>query len=193
MPTISAVHLPKNVASLDPRLMQESPKVLAVTRWLEGPRLPYVVCGVVSIAPGISTVLAALAAMEASVRVMSAGLLLVIISTISTFLVCARSLVSTIDRSMQRKMEEQAEMGAVGSGGGEGGNSKVGGDPNLLAARTKIKSVVVVSMGVSSMVFFTLTLAILSEWGTAAPLILFGIPLGKLGPCRVMFSDGHCG
>lgn len=143
------------------------------------PRIPYVVCGGVSIAPGVSTVLAAFAETEASVRVMSAGILLVVIGSLSTFWLCARSLVSVIDRSLERKMEEQAETGVTGPGGGGRANSEVGGDPNLLAARKKIKSVMIVAIGLGSTVFFTLSLAIVSEWGTAAPLILFGIPFGK--------------
>lgn len=170
------------ITSLDPRLMQESPEVLAVTQRLENPRVPYVVCGVVSIAPVISAVLAAFAVTETSVRVMSTGLVLVIFGSMSTFFVCARSLARVIDGSLERKREENAEKGAAGLPGGD--NSTAGGDPNLLAARTKIRTVMIFGIAMSSTVSFTLLLAIVTKWGTAAPLLLFGIPLGKPAVCQ---------
>lgn len=132
-------------------------------------------CGMVSIAPCVSAILAAFAATETSVRVMSAGLLLVIVSNFSMFLVCARSLVNAIDKSLERKMEDQVEKGGAGPGGDDG----KAGDANLLAARKKIKNVMIVGTTISSTVLSTLSLAILTKWGVAAPLLLFGIPLGK--------------
>lgn len=147
-----------------------------MSQWLGNPRVGYILCGVVSIAPVISVILAAFAATETSIRVMSAGLLLVIVGSIATFLACARSLVSVIDSSLERKSQEQAKKRLAGPGGD---NGRVGRDPNLLTSRKKIMKVVAVGATMSSIVFLTLSLATFTPWGTAAPLVLFGIPLGK--------------
>ena len=111
-------------------------------------------------------------------RLVSVGILLLVWGTMSTFWVCGMSLLRAIDKSLKEKKKEQKE---DERGGLEGGNTYVlPVDQFLLAARKKIKLIMLLTGFVSAMLTAKLSVAVFTVYGMAMPMPLVGMALAHL-------------
>ena len=160
-----------------------------MSRWLETRTGHCVMYSLVSIAPVGAVILAFANCTEEAVIMISAGILVLAISVMITFWVCGRSLMHGIDESLrqqQKQREQLLHMGAIRVNGKEVSTSpqdrRSSGDAMLLAARKKVKTVVIFAVGILSKVVGMLIFAMASPYGLETPLVLFLSPMTLVPP-----------
>lgn len=168
-------------ASNDPRLMQESPELIVISNALERPVGQCAAYGVVSIGAVVGTMLAAAKRSQAAIKVASVAFMFLIVFSTLVIWKCGMSLLRAINGSLQNCLHRNSITNTT-TAAGEQDNDTVGGrirgDPSLLAARKKTKKVVSFTLQMGLQAIVMLIFAVSSKYGTAAPLILFGIPMG---------------
>ncbi|CAN0037175.1 unnamed protein product [Ectocarpus sp. 12 AP-2014] len=200
----------------DRRLMQRSPEVLRIRYFLESSRGQAATYGLVSIAPTVAVALGAWGHQITAIKVVSAGILVLSGAMIASFMVCGRSLMHAIDESIRQKQEHQAQRQEVprrkvlhkkttgevvleeeedeGAQPGETRSIRISinntpvADFALLAARTKVKRVMLFAFSTVVQVDGLLLFAICSKYGTAAPLLLFASPITLVPPIWNMIN-----
>lgn len=147
----------------------------------------YVTYGVLSIAPVGALILNIANYAEVGVKLLAAGVIVLAISVFTAFWVCGRSLLRGIDQSLQQQAQQQQQLqrvGVVRANGKEtpSKHDRSKGDAMLLAARTKVKMVMVFTFVVLTKVVFLLSFSILSPYGVEAPLLFFISPMTLVPP-----------
>lgn len=182
--------------------MRETPEILAISGALERPVGQFSSYGVSSIGGAVATILAATNHPQAAVKVASVGFMFLIVCVNLAIWKCGTALLRTIDRSLRNSSvnskpnsptaaaavaaaEPEAEGGReegrhhAGTAAAEGaGRRKVGGGPNLLAARKTIKIAMMVCLTMAVQTVLMLMFAVVTRYGTDAPLLFFGISMG---------------
>eukprot|EP00903_Cladosiphon_okamuranus_P009465 g9021.t2 len=173
----------------DRRVLQESPEVLRISRWLETRRGHHVTYGLVSIAPVVAVLLTFANYAEAAIIIISAGILILSTFVMVTFCVCGKSLVNGIDESLrqQRQMQEQLQkIGVIWENEKETRTTlhdqSSSGDALLLAARKKVKMIVIFAVTVLVKVMCMLFFAMGSRYGLETPLVFFLSPMTLVPP-----------
>lgn len=185
----------------DPRLMRETPEILAISDTLERSAGQYTSYGVVSIGGLVGTILAATNHSRAAVKVAAMAFVALCVGCNLLIWKCGTVLVATIDKSLQNSsavnnMPTSPIAAAPEGEGGRGkgndtaaaGRKRAGGDPNLLAARKKIKMAMSICLSMAVQTVLVLTFAVASSYGTAVPLLFFGVPLGLAPLFWFMFN-----
>lgn len=104
------------------------------------------------------------------------------------FWMCGKSLLKGIDQALeqhQQKQQQLQKMGVIRVNGQEVGTplqDLSSGDPLLLAARKKVRMVVVFAIVVLMQVIAMLLFAIVSPYGTEAPLVVCISPMTLVPP-----------
>lgn len=160
--------------------MQETPEILAISNMLERPVGQYISYGVVCLGGVISTILATAKRAQAAIIVAAAAFICLCVACNVIIRKCGKSLVRTIDGSLQNTAGSPSSA-AAGAGRGEGNKdtpaTKKEGDPNLLAARKKITMAMSICLSMALQTIVMLLFAIFSGYGLAAPMLFFGIPM----------------
>lgn len=89
--------------------MKETPKVLAISGWLEQPLGQCVAFVVVSIAPWAATILAAMDKTETSMKAIAGGVGLVTAAIGRTFWICGLALTEAVDESLRKRQQQFSE------------------------------------------------------------------------------------
>ena len=174
----------------DRRVLQASPEVLRVSRWLETRNGHYITYSLVLIAPLGGVILALANYREEAVKMVSAGVLVLATSAMLLFSVCGRSLLRGIDESLknqQQKQEQLQQLGVIrvnveGKRVSVSPQDRGGSDAMLLAARKKVKMVVIFVVISLVLVDCTLIFAMASRYGIETPLVLFVSPMSLVPP-----------
>lgn len=169
--------------------MQGTPKILTLSNALAHPRGRYASYVLVCTGATISTILAVARHSQAAVKVAAVAFMSLVLACDIVIWKGGTYLVRAIDRSIRTQSDDgpSRDTGASPSTGGK----KYGGGVRmehsvLLVARKKMKTAMIFCMLLSGQIFAVLLFAVFSKYGTAAPLILFGIPMG-LSP-QIWFS-----
>lgn len=158
--------------------------------------------GVFCIGAVIATILAATNHPQAAVKVAAVPLMCLCVAVTLIIWKCGTLLVGTINRSLQNSAAGSSKPagpilvapGAEQRKDGDQDNAsavarkRVGGHPHLLAARKKIKMAMSFCLSMAVHVMFLLMFAVGSEYGIAAPLLFFGIPMGLAPPFWFIFN-----
>lgn len=142
----------------------------------------------VSIAPVGAVILTFANFTEAAIRLISAGIIVLSIFMFIAFWVCGKSLLNGIDESLQRHEQQQQQlqkMGVLRVTGKEVSTPLQGrgsADPMLLAARKKVKTVVIFAIAILTKVICMLLFAIVSPYGVEIPLLLIVSPMTLIPP-----------
>lgn len=158
--------------------MKESPKVVAISAWLERPQGQHVTYIVVSIAPGAAMILAAVNKMEAAIKVLSVGSALLVAVTGRTFWICGISLMQAIDESL-RKKQGLTEKTDETQGARRYARKGVGAseaDPILLSAQKRVKHMMIFTAYMCTSAIALCVFCIFSKYATMAPLLLISVP-----------------
>ncbi|CAM9445144.1 unnamed protein product [Pylaiella littoralis] len=176
----------------DPRLMRETPEILAISDALESPVGQCTSYAVVCIGATVAVILAETNHPQAAAQVAAASFMCLIVGTNLIIWKCGTSLMGTIDKSLQRSAAGNSRPaspvsvtpGAEQRKHGDRDNAaavaknRVGGDPNLMVARKKIKMAMSFCLSMAVPTTILLVFAAGSTYGIAAPLLFFGIPMG---------------
>ena len=148
----------------------------------------------VSIAGVVATILAATNHSLAAMKVAAVGFIALIVGCNIVIWKCGTVLLATIDTSFQGTLAVNSaptspNPSARQAGGGRvegdvtaaGGRQRAGGDSNMVAARKYIKNCLVICLASAVVTVLLLVFAVASIYGTAAPILFFGIPFG-MGP-----------
>lgn len=146
-------------------LMERSPEMLALCAWLETPAGHHASCSAVSTIPAAAIVLAVVDRQEAAMKMTAAGILFVGTTFMGVFWECGKSLISAIDESIEMRKTR------VEWKDGDGGNEAI------LAVRKKVRWTMGFAARQITLMGSVLAFAIFSKYGTAAPLLLFDIPM----------------
>lgn len=169
-------------------MIQDTPEILVISDVLERPSGQCTAFGVVCIGAAVAAVLVATNHSEAAVKVASVAF--TCMCTAVTLLVwkCGTLLVRTIDRSLRKynhasdRSCEPASPIAVASDecavGVASRRKGANADQNLMAARKNVKVATWVCLVLGIPTIILLMFAVASGYGTAAPLLFFGVPLG---------------
>ncbi|CAM9670318.1 unnamed protein product [Ectocarpus fasciculatus] len=144
----------------DPRLIRETPEILAISGALERPTGCFVSNTVMCVGPAIAAVLAAVQYLQAASRVSSVAFLGLIVFCDFIILKSGTALVRTVNRSLLN-----SAAGTVAS-------------LQLLKARKNVKFALCFCVIVSLLTALFLMIGLFTTYGTTAPLIFFGIPHG---------------
>lgn len=172
----------------DQRVLQKSPEVLRLSRWLETRPGHYVTYSLVSIAPVVAVALTFANCAEEAVKTISAGILVLATSVIASFWVCGKSLLKGIDESLrqqQQKQEQLQKMGVTRVNGKEARTSlhdHSSGEAMLLAARAKVNKMVFFAVAILAKVVCMLLFAMASRYGLETPLLFFVSPMTLVPP-----------
>lgn len=167
--------------------MRDTPEMVMVSNALERPVGQWISNSLVSIGAVIGTILAAAKHSQAAIRAASVAFMFLIFSSILIIWKCGSSLVRTIDISLEKSVKARDAISSVTTPvSGRHDHDKAGGgkqedpirDPRLLGARKKIKKAMSFTLQMAVQTLAILMFAVVSKYGTAAPLILFGIPMG---------------
>lgn len=175
----------------DPRLVRETPEILAISEALEKPVGQCTAYGVACIGGVVGTILAAFNNSHAAVKVAAVSFMFLCVGCNLLIWRCGTVLMATIDKSLQNSAaansEPNSQVAAAPEAGGEranrsgtaaSGGKKAGGGAALLAARKKIKTAMSICLSMGFQTVVMLTFAVASSYGTAVPLLFFGVPLG---------------
>jgi len=173
---------------IDPRLMRQSPEILALCSWLEKPTGRRTAYWALSIPPATGIVLDVAQRTRLAIRVVAVGVIFQAVAIAGMFYAGGKSLMRAIDESLRQYQEQLHPAAAVAAGGGggrtAGGEVDVndqqhaeGGDESLRAAKKKVKRMMIFAVQTAAMVFVMLLFAVCTEYGVAAPLLLFILPM----------------
>lgn len=183
--TLSSIHAGKKrcsaATSNDQRLMQGTPKILALSNALERPAGRYASYGVVCTGATISTILAVARHSQAAIKIAAIAFMCLVTACDIVIWRGGTYLVHTIDISLQQTQSEDRQGRGAGPSSVTRGKRYSGErieHSSLLAARKKMKIAMTFCMQLSAQIFAILLFAVFSKYGIAAPLILFGIPMG---------------
>ena len=165
----------------DPRLMQETPEILAISNMLERPVGQYTSYGAVCVGGVIATILATAKRGQAAIVVSTVAFMCLCVACNVIIRKCGTLLVRTIEGSLQNAPGNCSPSAAAGAGR-EGDNHETAAakkqrDPNLLAARKKITMAMTICLSMALQTIAMLLFAIFSGYGLAAPVLFFGIPM----------------
>lgn len=160
-------------------VVNHSPEMLALATWLETPVGHYAACSIMSIVHCVAIILAVVDRPEAAIRMATAGSFFVSSIVTVSLMVCGQSLIRVIDESIELKKSRVNIYG---------GDIEGAGDQALLAARTKVKWTLGFAARQMVMLIFILGFALFSKYATAAPLLLFDIPLVFMPIIKMMVS-----
>lgn len=160
---------------IDRRLASASREIVAINSWLEDLHGRLISCVGVSIlhVAGIILVLVDRTWTGLAMKMVAMEVCALNAVGVVVFVYCGRSLVRVIDGAMQQQQGQEHECRS-----GEDANHD--GDEFLLAARRKTRRIVLFFAQQFLMVMSLLIFAIFSKYGSAAPLVLFGIPLAAI-------------
>ena len=171
--------------SNDRQVLQRSPEVLRFSLWLESSVGHYAAYTFVSIPPVGSVVLAIAGRAEAAVGVITLQVLVLAPCLSASFLVLGKSLLKGIDDSLQQQQQRQQQLQAMGVTPEHGKKPSTASSPGrrssgdlmLLAARKKVKRVVMFAVALPTQTACMLLFAAVTRFGTEAPLLLFFFPM----------------
>ena len=155
-------------------LIHRTTEMLALSSWLETPVGHYAVCSAVSFVPAAAIIIAAVDCPETAMRVTAVGILLLSPIIAGSFWVCVKSLVRVIDESIDKR---KARVHAKDGGGG---------DEALVAARKKVTRALGFTARQVTLMCSLLVFAIFSEYGAAAPLLIFDLPMVVITVLKMM-------
>lgn len=172
----------------DPRLMQETPEILAISNMLERPVGQYISYGLFCIGPAISTILAAAKQSHAAVVVATGAFIFLIVVGNLIILKCGTSLLHTINQSLRRNSGHTQTIVSSTSAAAEAGQdenreksaaaARKKQNPNILVvARKKITMALSICIVLALQTIFLLLFAVFSAYGKAAPLLFLAVPM----------------
>lgn len=158
--------------------MKESPKVVAVSAWLERQLGQCVTYTFASTAPCAAAILAALNKMEAAIKVLSVGSTLLVAVTGRTFWICGISLMQAIDESLRKKQQHSEKARETQGGKGHAVDSGGGGgaDPVLLGAKTRVRHMMIFTVYMCTSTLALCLFVTFSKYAMAAPLVFVNVP-----------------
>lgn len=155
--------------------MQETQDILAISNMLERPVGRYASYCLFCIGPGVATILAAARRSYAAVVVATWAFIFLCVVVNLIILKCATSLIKTINRSLRKNLGSTQTIATSASPAAGTGQVK---HPNsLLAARERITMALCMCIALAVPTILLLLFAVLSEYGKAASLLFFGIPM----------------
>lgn len=147
------------------------------------------------IAGVVGAILATTIHSQAAVKVAAVGFLALCVGCELVILKCGTVLLATIDKSLQNTSAVNSTLAAAPQAErGEGVDTKAGGRKgsgghlDMVAARTKIKIAMAISLALAAPTIAMLIFAVASSFGTAAPLLFFGVPMGFAPSFWFMFN-----
>lgn len=172
--------------------------MLALSSWMEKPAGRRTVCWAMWIAPGVGMILDLAGHSHYAMKTIAVGIIFLAVIIGATFWVGGRSLIGAINESLRQYQQQQQETAtaltaattaATGATGGDrdeneqeevdvaGGGLVPGeGDQPLLAAKKKIKRMMIFVVQNVVTVMTMLLLTVFTDYGVAAPLLLFMVP-----------------
>ena len=162
--------------------MQKSTRVLAISQWLEKPTGLRVALSVVSIVPVVAAVFDIAGRTVTGVKLASLGHIFQGTLVLVVFWICGKSLTRAIDESLEQQ-EKRAKNDHRASTEKE----------KLITAKKKTGKMLGFVLQQVIMISIVNSFAVFSEYGTAAPLLLFGLPMAlvshalSLLPCTDSF------
>lgn len=167
--------------------MRESPEVLAVCSWLETTVGNRVAHTTVSVAPiGALALTASGRDSVTAVKLVAGGVVALSVFIGVGFMVCGRSLLRAIDASLllQHRRDSSVTQTTQKSDNRRRSSSTSGGrsDRSLSNARRKVRIVVIFAIVLCIKVASILLFAICTEYGAAAPLLMFLAPMTFVPP-----------
>lgn len=150
-------------ASNDPRLVRDSSEVFRISAALEQPLGRELSYFAASVGPMTSTILAAANRQTIAVKASAVAFILLGVNCTVVILVCGKSLLNVIDETLKKTS-------------GKGGSGVA--SQELLRARKKIVFTLMFVVQSAGQTLSMLVVAVVTNYGTAVPLILFGIPMG---------------
>lgn len=147
----------------DPRLLRESPEILAASNWLQSPTGKMAAYSVGGIHGIVGAVVAILGHTETAVRILATGDGCLGCISALTFWYMGKFLLAAIDKSLLRNTAPEQD-----SAGGR--------DSALLKARKKVVRVISFFVQQCIMGSSMLLFSAHSKYGTEAPLLLFCVP-----------------
>ena len=183
IPRVALCTFLATVSSNDRRVLQRSPAVMRTSLWLESLVGHCVSYALMSIPPVGAFVLAIAGRTEAAVMVITFQVFVCAPCLSLAFLVLGKSLLSGIDESLERQQQRKQQLQSAGvaqENGKAHGTSlqdRSSGDPILLAARKKVKRVVMFAVSLPIQTSLILLFATVSRYGTETPLLFFFFPM----------------
>lgn len=113
-------------------------------------------------------------------KIASIVYIIVTVTRVVIILMCGRSMVKMIDKSMKRHADKQRADGAADAGGDRAA-VKITADPKLAAAKKTILSALFFCIKLTSAASAALTFALVTEYGTDNPIVFLATPLA-FGP-----------
>lgn len=135
---------------------------------------------VVSIGGGFLVCLASIDWTGQGYKIASIVYIIVTVTRVVIIIMCGRSMVKMIDKSMKRHAAKQRADGAADAGG-DLAAVKVTADPKLVAAKKTILSALFFCIKLTSAASAVLTYALVTEYGTDNPIVFLATPLA-FGP-----------
>ena len=163
---------------MDPRLLKKDAFVLNVSAALTHPVGRAISFSVVSTGGTFLICMASIDGTGQGYKIASIAYIIVTVTRIVVIIMCSRSMVQMIDRSMKRHAAKQRADGAAKAGTG-GGGVKV--DPKLVAARKTILSALFFCIKLTSVASAVLLFALVTEYGSDNPIVFLATPLA-FGP-----------
>lgn len=193
-PRVTHLALLALASSNDRQVLQRSPEVLRISLWLESAVGHYVSYTFVSIPPVGAVVLAVANRPEAAVRLITFQVLVLAPMLSASFLVLGKSLLKGIDESLQRQQRRSQQLQSMGvvldheKEPSTRSSGRSSGDLMLLAARKKVKKVVMFTVALPTQTASMLLFATVSRYGAEAPLVFFFFPMTFTPPIWNIFN-----
>ena len=174
--------VPLKPTSFDPRLLRKGAFVLKVSSALTHPLGRVISYSVVCVGGGILVCLASIDWTGQGYKVASIVYILVSVTRVVVIMMCGRSMVKMIEKSMKRHAAKQrSDIAATAAATAAGRDVKITVDPKLAAAKKTILSALFFCINLTSAASAVLTFALVTEYGTDNPIVFLATPLA-FGP-----------
>lgn len=165
------------LVSTDPRLVKNDAAALKVSVALSHPRGRFISFSIVSIGAVFLICLAVINRTGTGYKVISVVYILVTVTRILVIILCSRSMIQMIDKSMARHAAKQrADIGCS-----RGATCPIAMDPKLTGAKKTILSALFFCINLTSVASTVLICALSTEYGYDNPIVFLATPLA-FGP-----------
>lgn len=165
--------------SVDPRLLKKGAFVLTVSAALTDPLGRCAAFSIVSVGAVFLVVLTSIDWTGQGYKITSIAYILVTVTRIIVIVMCSRSMVDMIHKSMERHAAKQRADGATEAG--HNGTAKIVVDPKLAAAKKTIITALFFCINLTSIASAVLLFALVTEYGSDNPIVFLATPLA-FGP-----------
>lgn len=173
----------KTKPSADPRLLKKDALVLQVSAALTHPLGRFTSFCTVSVGPVFLAILTSIDSTGQGYKITSIAYILVTVTRIIVIVMCSRSMVDMIHKSMERHAAKQRADGATD--GGHNGTAKIVADPKLAGAKKTILSALFFCINLTSIASAVLLFALVTQYGSDNPIVFLATPLA-FGPMMAL-------